>query len=163
MGQPKFVCDHGSKQELKRTYSLACLYSLWAIQKFKSGGWILDGIHWRQLSQMAESTKFALFNNVFLKVREVSSYTWDLHFRMFLWLKFVFSNQLFMYICSEEMTTKKALSFFRASKTFWMKWSWELEKWVESRERFFRIFCDVQKSSLFMCKNSIVFDFSHFL
>lgn len=109
---------------------------------------------------MAENTKFALSIDVFLKVREVSSYTWDLHFRMFLWLKFVFSKQLFMYICSEDMTTKKNLPFFRPSKIFWKRWSWELENWVESREIYFRIFCDVWKSSVFMCKNSIVLDFS---
>lgn len=63
--------------------------------------WGLD-FGWDSLATVvSDGRKYQIyiFNNVLLKVREVFSSTWDLHFRMFLWLKFFFSNQLFVYIC----------------------------------------------------------------
>lgn len=73
------------------------------------------GIHWPTVESGGRKHQTCSSNNVFLKVKKVYSSTWDLHFRMSFWLKFVFSNQLSMYICSEVTTTKGNLPFFRAN------------------------------------------------
>lgn len=123
LGQQKLMHDHGSKQELKKTNAPVCIHCKpYKNQNLRARFWMGgDGrIHWPTVESNARKRQTCSFNNVFLKANEVSSSTWDLHFRMSLWLKFVFSNELSMCICSEVTTTKRNLPFFRANS------NWEL-------------------------------------